>query len=266
MSTTFAFEAAPGIRLDYGLVGRASLGLGFVLVLLSPMSPDPLPFAAGAFVPWVVVQIIATPMMPAPIVFWLLWQWLQTFARAVVTVVDGFPMARSVYGPSVESAYWFSLIAIVVLATACRVMLGNLRPPSERDMTWHLNWRPIDLFVVYVASFFLTFVCARAFDYLPSLYQQIDAIAKFKMAAAFMLFTSVLTTGCGYRLAGIALVMELAIGFTGLLSDFKAVFIVLMVAALANRIRMTGTAAAAGVAIRAAARPAPRIARNSRRK
>ncbi len=56
-------------------------------VRLSPMSPDPLPFAAGAFVPWVVVQIIATPMMPAPIVFWLLWQWLQTFARAVVTAL-----------------------------------------------------------------------------------------------------------------------------------------------------------------------------------
>lgn len=246
MTSTFALEAIPVTRLDYGLVSRVLLMMGFGLVLLSPLSPDSFAFAAGAFVPWIAVQIVTTPTMPAPIVYWLLWQWLQTFARVVVTAVDGLSMSRSVFGPSVESAYWYDLAGIIVLAVATRAVLGNIRPNNAREVTWHLTWRPIDLFVVYVASFALSIACSRAVLIFPTLYQQIDAVAKFKTAAAFMLFASVLTTGRGYRLALMAIGMELVMGFTGLLSDFRGVFIVLIVAALAVRVRFTGTAAAAG--------------------
>jgi hypothetical protein len=247
MPTTIALQAVPAIRLDYGLLGRFLLYLGLVLVLASPLSPDPVAFALGAMVPWLVVRIIATPTMPPPFAYWLLWQWTQVFARALVTAVDAMPMSRSVFGSSVESAYWYMMISIVVLAAAVRIALGSLRPPAERDVDWHLNWRPVDLFMVYVGSFALSLVCAQGIQYVPSLYQQVDTIAKFKLAAFFMLCSVVLTTGHGYRLLIVAAGIELVMGFTGLLSDFRSVFIVLAVAAFAVRVRISGTAAAAAL-------------------
>ena len=234
MTGTFASEAATGARLDYALLGKAFLFLGIGLILISPLSPEPLAVAVGALIPWAVIQIVRTPTMPAPIAFWLIWQWLQTFARAIQTIVDGLPMSRSVYGSAVESAYWFMLSSVVVLAVAARAVLGNIRPESEYVTTYHLRWRPADLFMIYLGSVGLSMICARLYDFVPSLYQQIDAVAKYKLAAAFMLFAVALTTGRGHRLVVITLMIETAIGMTGLLSDFKAVFLILIAAGLAE--------------------------------
>jgi hypothetical protein len=244
MTSIGAAEVASGTRFDMGQLTKATIGLGCLLSLLSPLSPDMFAFAAGAFVPAIVVYIIDTPYMPAPIVFWLLWQWVQTFARAFVTIVDEQSMARSVFGPSVEEAYWYMLASIVVLAVSARLVLGNIRPASDREENWHLNWRPVDLFIVYLASFALAIASAKGYG--SSFYQQLDTLAKFKFAAEFVFFAVVLTTGKGYRLLLVALGMELVIGFTGLLSEFRSVFIVLAIAALAARVRISTSAALAG--------------------
>ena len=49
------------VRLDHVLLRRAFLVLGLALVFVAPFSPDPVEFAAGAFVPWLVLRIIGTP-------------------------------------------------------------------------------------------------------------------------------------------------------------------------------------------------------------
>ncbi len=248
MTSTFALQAAPAPRLDFGLLGKGFLGIGVMLALASPLSPDPFAFAVGAMVPWVAIRIISTPNMPPAIVFWLTWQWVQTFARVLVTIVDSQAMARSVFGPSVENAYWYMMVSIIVLALAARAVLGNLRPPSERDLKWHLHWRPIDMFIVYLGSFAMSIAASYGVSLMPSLYQQIDAVGKFKLAAEFMLFVVIFATGRGYRLLLIAVAMELIMGFTGLLSEFRSVFVVLAVAAIAARIRISGAVAGAGAA------------------
>ncbi len=246
MTSTLALHAAPAARLDFGLVSRAFLSIGLALALASPLSPNPFAFAAGAMMPWLLIQIVSTPTMPAGILFWLLWQWLQIFARVVVTVIDSQPMSRSVFGNAVEDAYWYMMISLVVLALAVRLVLGNLRAPSERDLNWHLNWRPIDAFFVYLASFGLNLAAGYAVSVFPSLYQQIDAVGKFKLASEFVLFAIVLGSGRGYQLLCVAAAMELVVGITGLLSDFRSVFVVLAVAAIAARVRVSGVAAVAG--------------------
>ena len=55
----------------------------------------------------------------------------------------------------------------------------------------------------------------------------------------FLLFANVLTTKEGGKFALVAILIETITGFTGILSDFKAVFIFLALAAVAVRIRWT---------------------------
>ena len=102
--------------------------------------------------PWLVLRIVGTPTLPAAVVFYLVWQWLQVYARTLVSVTDGEEMARGLYGPWVVDAYWYMLASIVALALAMRAVLGSARPPTPRQATAHLAWRPVDLFQFYLGS------------------------------------------------------------------------------------------------------------------
>ena len=242
--TTRALRAAPTARLDFRLLGRAFLVLGLGLALLAPLSPDPLAFAAGGLAPWLMLQICGTPTMPAAVAFYLLWQWLQVFARALIGLVDSEAMAQSVYGPWVEDAYWYSLAGIVTLAVAFRLVLRG-PPANENDRTAHLRWRPVDAFYLYLAAYAFNLGAQYAYRLVPTIYQQLNALGQFKIAAMFLLFVVVLSTGQGMRFLLAAVALEVVMGFSALLSDFRGVFVVLALAALGARIRWSGTASAA---------------------
>ncbi len=238
MTMSPATQVHPAVYLDYAVLTRAFACFAMALILVCPLSPDPGAFAIGACIPCLVLYIIGTPTMPAPVAYFLLWQWLQTFARVLVGIVDETPMERSVFGPSVEDAYWYMMASIVMLALAFRTALNSLRPPSEASRTHHMRWRPVDVFQVYIAAFGLSVFSSYAVTVVPALYQQLDTVAKFKFAAQFLLFANVLSTGQGYRFMAAAVGLELITGFSGLLGDFRGVFIVVAVTALAIRIRM----------------------------
>ena len=85
--TTLAVRAPPVpavARLDHVLLRRAFLVIGLALVFVAPFTPDPVEFTVGAFVPWLVLRIVGTPTLPAALVFYLLWQWLQVYARRLL--------------------------------------------------------------------------------------------------------------------------------------------------------------------------------------
>ena len=75
------------------------------LAVRDPPAAGPLDIASlrrvtdGGFAPWIILLIAGTPTLPAALVYLLLWQWLQVFTRVLVSVTDGEPLARSVYGP-----------------------------------------------------------------------------------------------------------------------------------------------------------------------
>lgn len=237
---TLAARAPPAVaRLDHVLLRRALLVLGLALAFVAPFTPDPVEFAVGAFVPWLVLRIVGTPTLPAAIVFYLLWQWLQVYARTLVGLADGEEMARGLFGPWVVNAYWYMLASIVVLALAVRAVLGSARPPTPRQATAHLAWRPVDLFQFYLGSLLVSSAGRLLASMIPALDQPMEAVARVKIIALLMLFGGVLSGNKGLvYLFGAALV-ELVIGFSGLLGDFRSVFIILFISALAVRIRWT---------------------------
>jgi hypothetical protein len=77
----------------------------------------------------------------------------------------------------------------------------------------------------------------------PGLAQPVEALSRVKVVALFMLFTYVLSTGRGTKMMMGVLLFEVVSGFTGFLSDFRGVFIYLAIAAVAARVKWSGTVA-----------------------
>jgi hypothetical protein len=239
---------APAAVLDLNSLKRAFFYIAIALMFIAPFSPDPLALAVGAAVPWVILQIIARPGMPASVVYLFIWQWLQTFTRVLQSMVDNESIANGLYGPNVARAYWYMLAGLVVMALALRLVLGNLKPPTVQDRRAHFEWRPLDLFSLYVGMLFLAVACRYAAAFVPALDQPLDAVSRLKVVLLFMLFVTVMTTGRNANLLWGAVALEIVLGFTGLLSDFRGVFIYLAMAALASRVPLKGTTVAAGLA------------------
>lgn len=251
LNPAFAPRRHIDTRLDYGSLQRFFLGLGVFLVLISPFSRDPIAFAICGLLPWVILRLIGSPYTPAAVAYYILWQWLQSFARVVQGMVDGETLAGGIYGPTVEQAFWYSLASLLVIAIAFRVvLLGRRRPPSAAMLTAHRSWRLRDLFMLYLVSIVVSAACGFLSRAVPSLDQPFQAAGHVKVLALVMLFSAVLTGGGkGWQILLSVLVVEVLSGFSGLFSDFKSVFIYLAVTAIAARIRWNGTMAVATVAL-----------------
>lgn len=246
----FAPRRAAETRLDYSTLQRFFLGLGVFVVVISPFSRDPLAFAVCGMLPWMILRLIGGTYTPAAVAYYILWQWLQSFARVIQVLVDGEALGGGLFGPPVERAFWYSQASLLIIAVAFRLVVRRQqRPPTPQLAMAHRFWRLRDLFLLYLASVVFASVCGVIARFMPSLEQPIQAAGHLKVLALVMLFSAVLTSGKGWQILLGVLLVEILSGFTGLFSDFKAVFIYLAVTAVAARIRWTGTMAVATLAL-----------------
>jgi hypothetical protein len=240
MDAAFMPKAVSVTRLDYSFLVKVFLGVGVVLAMVSPLARDPLAFAVGGMVPALAMWLIGRPTMPAAVVYLVLWQWAQTFARILQTLADGEALGAGLYGPYVERAYWYMLASVVTLALAFRVVLGRLPAPTPESRMAHTRWQPQDLVLLYLGTSVLSMMARYAAGMSSALGQPMQALQYLKVLALFLMFTSVLMTGKGGKFAAIVFLFEVLSGFTGIFSDFKGVFIQFGIAALAARVRWTG--------------------------
>lgn len=227
--------------LDYGFLEQIFLYFGIMAAALSPFARDPVAFGVGAVMPFFLMRIINRPGTPVAVVYLVIWQWAQTFARVVQTFPDGESLGGGVFGPNVERAYWYMLASVLVLALAMRVTLGRLPAPTQADRLAHTRWQPRDLMMLYIGTLALSFVLRFSGLMSGALEQPMSALLYVKTLVLFLLFANVLSTGQGGKFALVTVLIETITGFTGILSDFKAVFIFLGLAAVAVRIRWTVT-------------------------
>ena len=237
--TTLAVRAPPvpvPVRLDHVLLRRAFLVMGVALAMFAPFTPDPIKFAVGGFVPWLVLRIVGTATLPAAVVYYLLWQWLQVYARTLVSVTDGEDMARGLFGPGSSTptgTCWPARhpgprhpgrLGTRTAADAApgdgpsRLAAGRSLPVLSR-LAAGLDRRTLPLHAI------------------PALDQPMEPVARIKFIALLMLFGGVLSAGRGVGFLLAAVMAELVIGLPA--GDFRSVFIVLFVSALAVRIRWT---------------------------
>jgi hypothetical protein len=248
MTSVAATTTVRTTRLDFELLRRGCLYFAIANVVVAPFAPDPLAYGGGAFVPFVLMTIIGQPTMPKGLVFFLLWQWGQAFARALQSVLDGESMAASIDGVDLLYAYWYAFASLITLALAFRLVLGNLPSPTFSEYHAHERWRPPDLVMLYFAAIAASVLFTFLSRSVPGADQPLQAAAQVKVVALFLLCTYVFTTGQGRGVLIAAIVVEVAVGFMGILSDFRAVFVYVAVAALAARVRWSGTTTVAALA------------------
>ncbi|MCW5733948.1 MAG: hypothetical protein KIS73_07480 [Enhydrobacter sp.] len=227
------------VHLDYDFLQRLFMILGLLALGFSPLARDPVAFCVGAILPYILLRIINCPGMPVAVVYLVIWQWAQTFARVLQTFPDGEALGAGLFGPNVERAYWYMLASVLVLALCMRLTLGRLPPPTAKDRLAHAHWQPRDLVVLYFGTLVLSVLVRFSGIATGALEQPISALLYVKTLVLFLLFANVLTTKQGGNYALVAILIETITGFTGILSDFKAVFIFLALAAVAVRIRWT---------------------------
>ncbi len=247
MTSVAAIPAPRVTRLDYDLLKRGMAIFAVLNWCFAPFAPDPAAYAVGATTPWVLLAIVGRPTMPMAVAYLFLWQWGQVFARALQAVFDGESMAAGLYGPDVLRAYWYMLAGLVTMALAFRLVLGNLRGPTTEEYYGHERWRVNDLAMLYGVSVLAATVLSIGGRMVSSLDQPLEAASRVKIVCLFLLCTYVFTTGKGrYWLLG-AVVFEILVGFTGFLSDFRGVFVFVAIAALASRIKWSGSATALSI-------------------
>jgi hypothetical protein len=224
MTATALFAGRDVTRLDFGLLRRGFLIFGVLNLLVAPWVPDPVAYSVAAFVPALLITIINRPVMPTGLVYFVVWQWAQVFARVLQGVLDGESMGAGVYGADVSRAFWYSLASIVTLALAFRIVLGSARGPTQQEFHAHERWQAADLIKVYfaavAASLVFTFVARLG----GGLDQPMGAAAQIKVVALYLLCTYVFTTGKGVSMLLAMILFEILIGFTGFFSDFRVVF------------------------------------------
>ena len=247
MTSVVATTTRRTTRLDFELLRRGFLYFAIANVMVAPFSPDPLVYGGGAFVPFVLMTIIGQPTMPKGLVFFLLWQWGQVFARALQSVVDGESISATIDGADVRYAYWYALTSLVTLAIAFRLVLGKLPSPTFSEYHAHERWRPPDLVTVYFAAIVVSVALIFLSTSVPGVDQPFQAAAQVKVVALFLLCTYVFTTGQGRGALLAAIAVEILVGFTGFLADFRAVFVYVAVAALAARVRWSGATTVAAL-------------------
>ncbi|CAN5829461.1 hypothetical protein BH11PSE3_BH11PSE3_18580 [soil metagenome] len=248
MSATAVFAQERGVtRLDFSLLRRGFLIFGVLNLLIAPSVPDPVAYGVAAFVPAVLLTIIARPVMPSGLVFLLIWQWAQVFARVLQGALDGESMSGSVYGADVPRAFWYALASVVTLALAFRVVLGKVPGPTRAEFHAHERWQAPDLIKVYFAAMAASLVFTFVSRLGGGLDQPMGAAAQVKVVALYLLCTYVFTTGKGAGTLLAAITFEIMLGFTGLFSDFRVVFFYVAFSAFAARIRWTGAATMASL-------------------
>jgi hypothetical protein len=225
----------PPLHLDFKLVLKGTGVLACFCLLLAPLSPNPLAFAMGAAVPWVCLRIIYTPTMPAALIYLFIWEWLEIFARVIQAWVDGEGLADSLSGPNVPRAFWYMMASLVVLALAFRAGLAKVRLPTPAQRTAHYRWTVRQMAVLYGCGFLVS--TAATVLGRGGLSQPAEALGHVKVVALFTLFVYTMSTGRGRKLMLGVVLFEVAIGFTGFLSDFRSVFVFLGIAAITARIR-----------------------------
>lgn len=217
--------------------------MGGFWFVVAPFTADPIAVGVGGFVPWVLMWIIGIPTMPMAAVYLFVWQWVQIFARAIQTWVDGEPLSAGLFGANIVRAYWYMYISLIMMAVVYRFVLKSLKLPTQADRTAHLRWQPRDLLMVYLGGLGVSTVAFVGMAAMPSLNQPIGAFGQVKIIGIFLLAGYVISTGQGGKFLLGAVLFEIGSGFTGLFSDFRGVFIFLAIAAMAARVRVTGKVA-----------------------
>ena len=109
MALTTQFHKVESIHFDFALLRKAFLGFAVAMVVMAPFSRDPLVAVVCGFTPWLLTALVDRPRMPAVVLYYLLWMWVEAATRLLLAFMDGELLGDGQYGPDVTRAFWYSM-------------------------------------------------------------------------------------------------------------------------------------------------------------
>jgi hypothetical protein len=183
-----------------------------------------------------------------PVLAWLLGlSWLQIIGNILAADLSGQTLGEGWMGQYRAQAIYFSLCAILAMASGmrCGVGLGRWAFSSRMQASQassavddrRIGLRPA------VAGYFVALVIVQAAESigsaLPGLTQYILALGLVKFAFVYLVASTVFAVERGYHWLVLIALLELATGFIGFSAAFKEAFFVILIALAAGRAGMS---------------------------
>src|SRR6266850_3931002 len=176
---------------------------------------------------------------PPVLLFACVMQWLQAASGIFYHNRYEENLSQAIGSPELARATWLSLIGVLAQALGMRAALIGAGRLDTRNLEGEARQlSPARIFLVYLACLFaFTFVKAEAFR-LPGLTQPLLGIATLQWVPVVLLAEAVLTKHKGYALLAIVIAIEFFTGLLGYFSNFKSVFLILIVVLLTSSGRL----------------------------
>lgn len=231
--------------LSLALIGFAVLAIGpnFTLACLS------------AFVLVVGIALLWRPGESPILLFLFGYQWMQGSILIFLSNLRGLDIS-AVWDATGEVgiATMLTEVGLLVFALGMRIGAGGRRLEQGREAWSQALSRPLDTwFWIYFATAFVGAGAEISARFLPGLSQPLLTLALIKWAFFFMLaYAAVASRQLRHPLFLTAFAFELLRGLGGYFSDFKTVFLITILAAVATNRRVSPrTSAAMGVIVSA---------------
>jgi hypothetical protein len=234
------------LRLPPGLVTGTAL-----LLLLFGFGPNLVYAVAAGAVLILGAALLWRPGENPVLLFLFGYQWLQASALIFLgNARDERLNVISKFGGHADLATVLSLLGVLIFAMGMRLGAGpRCARQAELSRRKALEQPVARWFWLYAAAALLGAAIRAGAWILPALSQPMLAVAGLKWAFFFVLAFAAMVRGRGvHPLFVAAFVAELAAGVGGYFSDFKTVFFVTILAALASGLRLSARAAAGLVA------------------
>lgn len=201
-----------------------------VCSVLGLLTPNPLLTAVGMMVPCLIFRLLWRVGEPPVLAFAACFQWLQVISPVLAANFEGRLVSDHIVGVYMHRAAWLSLGAIIAMTLGMAAAVRIMPKPDlklTKVISQRLNTRR--LFIAYLISLFLsiafTWVAFRA----GGLRQPILAFALIKWVPLFFLSWTTLQCDKPKFFMLLAVLIEVAVGFTSYFSSFKEVLFLLLV-------------------------------------
>ena len=194
----------------------------------------------------------------------LLWRWGEPPALLLAVVLQfsqvtmpllyanllGVPIQGGLRGVDVNSAIWFGLSAMLVLAVGmrCADLGGAARSPAllQRDAK---VWSPKTAFLFCIGTMVLGAVFNLFGEFVESLKQPFLAASRVQWIGVFVLTCVCITHRSGYKYLLLIVCAEVISGFSGYFGDFKEVFFIVLLGLFATIDKMNVRTIVIGVVV-----------------
>ncbi len=209
-----------------------------VLAGLALLSPNPGLTAAAFGALAVALPLTWRAGEPPVLLFAVSYQWLQVSMKVFHANFLGVSVGSMDFFARTEFVTWLSLGGLLVLAAGMRLATVGLKASGPNAAADELSSFSLERLWIFYAAFLagkevIYAVAWRA----TGLTQALLALAGLRWFFFFLFAFGVFTRRRRYDLLGLAVLLEVLLGFTGFFSAFKEIFFVLLIAYLTARPR-----------------------------